>query len=154
VSRLRARGLRVAGVLAPGEIRDGARWSIDLVDVGSGRRWPLATRDSGSPWPAMGSFRVDPAALERGNAALGAVTADSADLVIVDEVGPWELAGQGWTAALASLRTVAVPVVLVVRRSLVGEVVARFAASNAPVWDIRSMTVEEVAGAILDRLGR
>jgi nucleoside-triphosphatase THEP1 len=154
VLRLRARGVRVAGLLAPGEIRDGARWSIDLVDLAGDRRWPLATRDSGSPWPAMGSFRVDPAALERGNAALGAVTAGSADLVVVDEVGPWELAGQGWTAALASLRTVAVPVVLVVRRELVGEVVARFAASDTPVWDIQSVTLDEVAGAILDRLRR
>jgi nucleoside-triphosphatase THEP1 len=154
VSRLRARGVRVAGVLAPGEVRDGVRWSIDLVDLGTGRRWPLATRDQASPWPAMGPFRVDPAALERGNAALAAAAANGADLVVVDEVGPWELAGQGWTSALMSLRTVPVPVVLVVRRSLVAEVVASFAASDAPVWDIRSMTVDEVAATILGQLGR
>jgi nucleoside-triphosphatase THEP1 len=144
----------VAGVLAPGEVRDGVRWSIDLVDLGTGRRWPLATRDQASPWPAMGPFRVDPAALERGNAALAAAAANGADLVVVDEVGPWELAGQGWTSALMSLRTVPVPVVLVVRRSLVAEVVASFAASDAPVWDIRSMTVDEVAATILGQLGR
>ena len=154
VSSLRARGLRVAGLLAPGEIRNGVRWSIDLVDLGTGQRWPLATRDHASPWPALGSFRVDPEALERGSAALAAAAASGADLVVVDEVGPWELAGQGWASALASLRREAVPLVLVVRRKFVGEVLERVALDGATVWNVESASVDEVAATIAERLGR
>ena len=154
VSRLRALGVRVAGLLAPGEIRDGVRWSIDLVDLGTGGRWSLATRDEGSPWPAMGGFHVDPAALERGSAALAAAAANGADLVVVDEVGPWELAGRGWAAALMSLRAARAPLVLVVRRGLVDEVVARFARDGAPVWDVGSASVDAVAASILEQIAR
>lgn len=152
VERLRGEGLRIAGVLSPGQVRDGVRWSIDVVDLAGGRRTPLATRDPGSPWPPVGSFRVSPEGLERGRAALAPAAVAGADLVVVDEVGPWELAGEGWAGALDALRVAAAPpLLLVVRRGLVDEILARFAPAGAPVWDIGTASAEEVAATVLAR---
>ncbi len=68
---------------------------------------------------------------------------------MVDEVGPWELSGKGWARVLERLRGAeSPPLLLVVRRSLVDEVLARFAPSGAPVWSVSASTVEEVVDSL------
>jgi nucleoside-triphosphatase THEP1 len=152
---LAAEGLRVGGVLAPGAMRDGRRWSIDLVEPGPGRRTPMATRDPASPWPLLGTFKVNPAALELGRRALSPERAAAQDLVVVDEVGPWELAGEGWASALEALRASETPLLLVVRRDLLSDVLARFGAGSAPpIWDVARVGAEEIGRAILGELKR
>jgi nucleoside-triphosphatase THEP1 len=126
----------VGGVLCPGELREGRRWSFDLVELETGRRTPMATRDPASPWPRLGGFAVNPDALERGRQALSPAAADRCDLLIVDEVGPWELAGEGWAPALARLRGTPARLLLVVRRSLLADVQERFEAEHADVLDV------------------
>lgn len=151
---LRGKGVRVGGFLTPGEVRDGRRWSIDLVELGSGRRMAMATRDPECPWPPLGPFRVDPEALAAGAALLSPEAAHAHDLLMVDEVGPWELGGDGWAGALDALQGTGTPLLLVVRRSLVAEVLARFApGSDAPVWDVETTSPDVIAEAVLARLG-
>lgn len=150
---LAAAGIRVGGFLAPGEMRDERRWSIDLLDAASGRRVPMATRDPECPWPPVGPFRVNPEALAAGAALLAPESAHAHDLLVVDEVGPWELGGEGWADALDGLQGVGTPLLLVVRRSLVDDVLARFApGSEAPVWDVEAATADQIAAEILARL--
>lgn len=153
VEILRREGLNVRGILAPGEMREGRRWSVDLLDLGSGHRIAMATRDTGSPWPVMGSFRVNPEALEAGRRALSGEAVGASHLLVVDEVGPWELTGEGWAGALEAHYGGDVPIVLVVRRSLLTDVMARYSPGGAPVWDIASEGPEEIARYLLDRVG-
>jgi nucleoside-triphosphatase THEP1 len=153
VAGLRERGVKVGGILAPGEMRDGRRWSMDLVDLGTGRRIPMATRDPESPWPRVGAYQVNPEAMELGRAALSPEGSAGYDLLVLDEVGPWELAGQGWSPALEALYGTDVPLLPVVRRSLVADVVARLAPrGDVPVWDIGLMDAREITEAILVEL--
>lgn len=149
VEALRARGVRVEGVLAPGTVRDGVRWSIDLLEVGEGTRSPLATRDPASPWPRRGAFHVNPASVAAGLRALSAL-GDGTGVAVVDEIGPWELAGGGWSQGLETLRVSGTPVVAAVRPALLGEVVARYAPrEDPPVWDASAMSPQAIAGAAL-----
>ena len=152
VETLRKGGLRVGGILAPGEMREGRRWSVDLVDLGTGLRVPMATRDPESSWPVLGAFRVNPRALEAGRMALSPDAAADYDLLVVDEVGPWELSGEGWSSALEALYGAGVALLPVARRSLVRDVVARLAPGGAPVWDVEFMDPEEIARAVLARV--
>lgn len=152
VGGLRGRGLRVAGILSPGELREGVRRTIDLVDLSTGLRRPFATRETTSAWPGTGAFFVDPEGLAAGERALSPEVVDGADLVVVDEVGPWELAGNGWAGALERLRGSGhPPLLLVARRSLADEVLARFAPSGAPVWDVSKVGPDEVVEVLRRR---
>ncbi len=124
--RAAAAGLQVAGVLAPGTVRDGRRWSFDVVDLRNGHRAPLGTREHPPGWIDLGGFRVSPDGLELGRRALSAPAVRGADLVVVDEVGPWELAGEGWGPALDRLIAGDLPLLLVARESLADAVVDRW----------------------------
>lgn len=138
VERLRAAGRRVAGVLAPGAYRDNRRYSFEVVTLPAGERRPLSSRDPAPGWIEEQCFWVDPAGYALGNAALAGAGA-GADVVVVDEVGPWELAGSGWAARLDELAPAGVPLLLVVRSHCLFAVISR--------WELEPAAVIEAAGA-------
>lgn len=149
VELLAARGVGVGGILAPGSWRDGYRWGFDLVDVATGRRVPLAARDGPEGWLAAGGYRVNPVALEAGRQALAAARQGMAQVVMVDEVGPWELSGRGWAEELDALAAAPPPLlVLVVRRRCVDAVVARWRLAVLAVYDVVASGASQVAGDI------
>lgn len=149
VEALRARGVRLGGVVAPGSWRDGKRWGFEVVDLGSGRRQPLAARESPPDWLPAGGFRVNPAGLELGRAALRAAREGGAQVVVVDEVGPWELAGHGWAAELDILVAEPPPLLLlVVRRASLEAVLARWPMVALAVYEVADSDPAKVAGEV------
>ena len=112
-----AEGLHVAGIACPGLWDQGHRAGFDLLELDTGHRHVLSRRIQGlRPMPYM----FDAEGLRRGGKALSVSRCRKADLVIVDEVGPWELDGGGWAACLSPLLSLDHPVhIWVIRRSLV-----------------------------------
>ena len=149
VECLRAAGSSVGGVLAPGTYRDGRRYSFDVVALPSGERRPLSSRDPLPGWIEEQCFWVDPAGYALGNAALAGA---DADVVVVDEVGPWELAGSGWAARLDALVAGDVPLLLVVRSHCLFDVVSRWDLDPAAVVNVGGARAEEVAEVLVRRI--
>lgn len=149
VAALRARGVHLGGFVAPGSWRDGRRWGFEVVDLGSGRREPLAAREGPPDWLPAGGFRVNPAGLEVGRAALRAAREGGAQVVVVDEVGPWELAGHGWAAELDALAAAPPPLLLlVVRRASLEAVLARWRLVALAVYPVAGSDPAKVAGEV------
>jgi len=99
----RARGLAVAGVLTPPRLAAGRKVGLDVADLRTGQRRPLAEAVAATDGPAWGTK-----ILRR---------ATPCDLLVVDELGPLELLrGQGWTVGLDLLRAGRYRLALVVVR--------------------------------------
>jgi nucleoside-triphosphatase THEP1 len=147
--RLRARGLRVAGILAPGLLQDGRRTGFDIVDLATGERTALARegQDAAGLHARWSRFGFVAAGLALGRAAL-AVGPRNRDVVFVDEVGPFELSGGGWADALDALDAFEGTTVLVVRRSIVEEVRARWGSPGTEVHDVSSADADDIAKRI------
>ncbi len=119
VQTARGDGFDVAGLLAPSILLGGKLVGYDVVDLQQGTRAPLARRkrDGG----AVGRFTFLAAGLELGRTALGRESIKSADLIVVDEFGPWELDGGGWRKNVDELLGADKGLVLlIVRDQLVG----------------------------------
>ena len=142
VERLRAAGLKVGGILAPGRFRDGARFSFDIVNLSTGASLPFGCREPGPGWVEEKCFWVNPEGLKLGRAALAR---SDADVVVVDEVGPWELAGSGWCRDLDALVGRGVPVLMVVRHACLSAVVVRWRLGGAQVFEVTEIRADEVA---------
>ena len=73
VERLRARGARVAGILAPGHLAEGRRTGFDIVNLATGERKPLAREEEhvAGPHPRWSRFAFSPEGLALGHRALG-----------------------------------------------------------------------------------
>jgi nucleoside-triphosphatase THEP1 len=156
VERLRARGSRVAGILAPGYLADGRRTGFDIVNLATGERKPLAREEARvvGPHARWSRFAFSTEGLAFGHKAL-AEDARGADVVVIDEVGPFELSGGGWAGALDAL--VAMPtgvMLLVVRESVVDAVKARWGSAESVVCDIATAGADEIADRLTPAPGR
>jgi nucleoside-triphosphatase THEP1 len=141
VRLLREDGIEPGGVLSPAVRDGGSRSGYDLLILGDGRRMPLARlRESGSDGtaagPSAGRFTFFENALAAGRRELDRSLTRPGLLVIVDEVGPLELRGQGWAPALIPLIVARTnPLILVVRPSLVTNVCRRWGLEPVEIWD-------------------
>jgi len=139
VEAARGEGFSVAGILAPSIYRDTDLVGFDVVDLRTGHRAPLLEKGSGTFFVGGADDSVrpddpghvvsgnpppkkvpDPFFFDEGRAlgaeALSPESTRSADLVVVDEFGPLELAGGGWRRAVDTLvRSAGGLVLLVVR---------------------------------------
>jgi nucleoside-triphosphatase THEP1 len=149
VERLRAGGLQVAGIVAPGMLHHSRRSGFDVVDLRTGERRPLSREANVEGSHARWSrFAFLPEGLSLGAEALGDSALD-ADVIVVDEVGPFELSGGGWAGALDALAARYDGVMLiVVRRSVVDAVRSRWGAGRALVFDANTTTPEDLASCL------
>jgi len=101
VERARSRGLSVAGLLTTRRMASD-RIGLDVEDLSSGERVPLAERDQIGDGPATEHWAFHRCGIEW--AADRLARAGAADLFIVDEIGPLELLrGEGWVGAIGAL---------------------------------------------------
>jgi nucleoside-triphosphatase THEP1 len=116
VDHARANGLQVAGLLTPsGRSADGDKVSLEVEDIKTGERRPLAERTATPEGPKTENWRFHAEGLAWGNDIL--LHATPADLLLIDELGPLELLrGGGWTSAIEVLRAGAYRLALVVVR--------------------------------------
>jgi len=114
-------GYTAGGILAPSIYEDAQLVGFDIIDIKNDSRIPLAVRDDRVC--DIGTFRYHQQGLELGHSALSFARNKSANLVIVDEYGPWELDGKGWRSDVDFLLSKNYPpVLLVVRRQIADEV--------------------------------
>lgn len=150
--RLQTVGVHAVGFVQPGEIFEGRKVGFRLRDLATGEEVPLASlgeRDDGD----FGTrFRFSEEGFDLGREALSRAAPGS--IVIVDELGPIELRGQGHMPAVRRALAVADlgGAVIVVRRSLVPSLLAELDASDAVVIDVEHLG-ERSVDAIVNALG-
>jgi nucleoside-triphosphatase THEP1 len=150
--RLAGAGHTVVGFIQLGEVVDGRKVGFRVRDLGSGREAGIARRVERGEGDFGTRFSFDRAGFELARAALA--PAAPGVVVVIDELGPVELRGEGHMPAVR--RALAVPglagAVLVVRRSLVPALLAALSATDAVVIDVEEHG-GNAAEAILEALG-
>jgi len=151
VEELRAKDVRVAGFVQPGEMAEDRKVGFRLRDVATGEEAVLATRGTRREGRYGTYFQFFDEGFELGRKALQRVKPGS--LLVIDELGPVELRGEGHMPAVRD--ALAVPdligAVIVVRRHLVPSLLAELNASDAIVIDVEK-TGDRAADAVLEAL--
>jgi nucleoside-triphosphatase THEP1 len=94
VSRLHDREITTAGFYTAGGPE-----TLELVAARTGERRVFATQSGEFDGPTVGRYTVDPAAIEWGLA----LADDSADVLVLDEIGALERRGEGFAPLLSDL---------------------------------------------------
>ncbi len=150
VDQLTRRNHCPAGILAPDIVKDGKRVGYRVQDIRSGRERLLCERQEGTN---QLPYLFHQKGIQHGEEALKPGHTAKADLVIVDEVGPYELQGKGWDKALKKLLPVwDGPILLVVRTSLVDSVAQHYKLRPTKIFTAGETSVEEALEAILATL--
>ena len=98
--RLKQERVSLAGFLSMGSFNGDQRSTFTLVNIEDGKQHKLASIVKREAWIRFGRFYFNPEALLEGERIISRGLEQRADLVVLDEVGPFELEGGGWTSVL------------------------------------------------------
>jgi nucleoside-triphosphatase THEP1/energy-coupling factor transporter transmembrane protein EcfT len=147
VGVMRSRGSAVVGIVQPAVFSHGRKVGFMVRDLATGTEAALAEQVERGRGEHGTPFRFAREGLDVARRALGRVGPGS--VLVVDEVGPIELRGDGHMPALR--RALAAPglaaVVLVVRRQLVPSLLAALVTTDVTIVD-----VEEDPGTAVERM--
>jgi nucleoside-triphosphatase THEP1 len=101
LSRWASLGFRFRGFLSLGVRGPDGTVEYDFLDLNDGRRLPFLRRSGGAGWEHVGPFFFVPETLEAARAVIGRAAAG--EVLVVDEVGPLELAHGGLWPALSEV---------------------------------------------------
>lgn len=137
-------GFDIAGLLALSSYCNGQLTGFDAYDIQRGSKKRLS--EVNSDIEGKRRFTFCPDGLEFGRNALSMPSTKYADLIIVDEFGPFELDGQLWRDAVDSLLPCARGVILlVVRQNLIEDVCNLYAdVSFEIITALESSSIEKV----------
>lgn len=136
LARWAARGVPCVGFLSPAATDGHGENGYDLLDLKTGDRRPFLRKQGEPGAERIGPFVFVPAALDRARSIIR--DADARDFLVVDEVGPLELAGRGlWPALREAVGEEGRKTLLVVREGILKDLIAALAPVVPLVFDVR-----------------
>jgi nucleoside-triphosphatase THEP1 len=133
---LKERSIRAGGILAPRIMEGGMTTGYDILDISSGVRAPFL-RLTNAEITGVERFTQMEEGYRAGLKALDPENNRDSILMIIDEAGPLELRGEGWAGRIRELLSLNEwQIILVVRKSLVKEVVSKFGIKDAVIHKV------------------
>ena len=106
----------------------------------------------GTDQKRIGRFYFNEEGIQFGKNILDLSNQNNSDFIIVDEVGPFELRGKGWSESLETLiLSENNNMIWVVREKLVYDILRRFGITDALIFDISEDSTEEVIEKLINR---
>ncbi len=126
-SLLREKGVKVMGFLCPGSFSEDLRSAFSLVDLETGRRVPMGDVKEQKGWVKFRRFYFNPEAFVQGELWIKSCLKRDPDLLVIDEVGPMELEGKGWSTTLDTLaQNSSITQLWIVRQQILPDVIQRW----------------------------
>jgi len=154
LAKLLRKGVKVGGIAAPGHINDGVRSGFSVLDLATGMSEELRSVTPSLGCERHGIYYFRPEGLSLGYRALSPPMPGTTDLLVIDEVGKFELEGAVWAGCIDRLvGRPSPPMIWTVRRSLVDAVAGRWPATRQIVLEVGSADHEAVVRALLEEVG-
>jgi len=127
IALLKKGGIRVMGFICPGTISQGRRSEFQLENIHTGQRVAMGSEKEKKGWVKYRRFYFNPEAFSQGKAWIEKAVSEQADLLVIDEVGPMELEGMGWSEILDFLENkTGVFQLWIVRQQILPEVLGKW----------------------------
>jgi len=155
IELLRKSSLSVGGFLAPGSFESGLRSGFRLKNIVSGDELEMASTKETDAWIKYRRFWFNPDAFTLGREWICESLKADPDVIVIDEVGPMEQEGSGWSETLEFLKSSSIPVQLwSVREKLCGEVMEHWSISSDHLIHIDKEEIHKAADLIIRAVER
>jgi nucleoside-triphosphatase len=150
VSELVKKDIGVHGFLAPGVWKAGLRSDFYIQDLVTGNQQLLCKSIPEKGFEKIGRFYFNPDTIAFGEDLLR--NNKPGDLLIIDEVGMFEIKGQVWNRVLKEvIEAKENPLLITVRKEFVDDVISVFNLSDPLVYHV-SDNGKDIADKIIDHL--
>jgi len=148
--RLKESGIKTGGILAPAIYEEGNKTGYNILGVSSGSIMLLSQIKEIEGMPRVGKYFFIPEAIDFGVNALSVEKNRDSQIVLIDEIGAWELQGQGWASCINELIiTCDLPLIITVRKSFLELVIENWMLQNPVVIEAKETSVAKAYSDIL-----
>ena len=150
IKTLQLKGYSICGFYAEGKWEQNTRSGHCLVEIGGKKRIELCTTNKTEGWQKEDRFYFNPDAIKTGNNIIEQASKTKAQLIVIDEIGPFELQGKIWAQQFSTLLIESkVPIVITTKRKLINAVVEKFG-----INDFVEFPSDTPANTIVDTLNK
>lgn len=146
---LQSMGMRIGGILAPCVLVAGQRVGYDIISITTGERKVLCRADGIQSDLTVGNFHFVRDTIKFGEKVISEDSVSGLEAMFIDEIGPLELSGRGWSSSLTRLFDVFTGIVILsVRPELISQVEAHWKFTSSAIWQADQTTIENMVCAV------
>lgn len=146
--------VQIGGILAEGFWKNYERDYFELIDLKSNNKLLFCQREPKEGWEKLRHFYINPEGQKFGEAALDPEYLKDSDILVVDEIGPFELKGKGWAKSIEFLLQVPIKTMIwIVRKSLLNEVIAYYKVNPLKIFNVKEVCADNVAAYVIEIIG-
>ncbi|MEA1968218.1 MAG: nucleoside-triphosphatase [Thermodesulfobacteriota bacterium] len=120
---LKDKNVKIAGIIAKGIWKNNIREGFNLMDLKTGKSYPLAKRMEKPGKNSITGFEFLETGIAAGSRALNLEQCQDADVIFVDEIGRLEIKSLGWSLLLAPVLSIqSAAHIWIVRKKFVKEI--------------------------------
>ncbi len=151
--KLDKKGIAAGGFYSPRILEGDITTGYDIVDVSTGESWEFMRKARDNETADIGKYRVNKETLVKGHQLLSPGRISDKKVVIIDEVGRFEMEGKGWRDSLQYLlRLPGIILVLAVRKDFLEPVKEEFGLNDAEIFEVPTSTSSELLQRIISRI--
>ena len=146
---LKLRNLKIGGFVSPSIWENNTLFGYDLLDVLTNKKLILSRTSGNDKMPKVGSYFFNMDCIVFGEKVIDVKNLEGVDVVVIDEVGPWELKNQGWAKSINKIvKHIEKPMIWVVRESIVDKVVENWSLDNPEIIEVSNNNIEIISSKI------
>jgi nucleoside-triphosphatase THEP1 len=119
---------KIRGFLSNVQIENGERKGYNIESIADDLKINLCSTSENTERIKYGRFYFNRDAFSFGSDIIDKSTKANTDLLIIDEIGPLEMSGEGWSDSISKVVKLGIPMIWVVRRNLIEKAIRK--------WDI------------------
>ena len=148
-ARLKVSGVLTGGILASAVYENETKTGYKIQDVVTDKEMQLSHINDTAGLARVGRYFFIPEAIEFGRDALSAERNRNSQIVLIDEIGAWELQGQGWAGSLNELIiNYNMPLIITVRKSFLELVIENWMFQDPLVIEAKDAEIDKVMAEI------
>jgi nucleoside-triphosphatase THEP1 len=149
-SLFKSQGIQTGGIISPAVFEEGIKAGYDLINIATSEQQRLSQIHKREGMANVGRFYFFDEGIVFGKSALAVKNNQNSQIVFIDEIGAWELQGQGWAESLNELiMQCDMPVILAVNKKFIDEVVSSWQLLNPLVIDVKKTSTKEAFQEIM-----
>ncbi len=150
VEQLKQNGLSIGGFISPSVNEKNIFVGYDLISLKDYRVYQLSRITGSEDMPRVGNFYFNNVTIAMGHQLLNVSHLENTDMVVIDEVGPWEIKNNGWASSINSLlKLYDKPMIWVVRESIIAKAIEQWTIHKPLIINAKENDVNETTLRIL-----
>ena len=152
IEKLKSENIKLSGFYNRGFWKEDQRSGFDLIDIQTKQVYPFCNVEKRKGWLKIQKYFFNPETIEFGRKII-ARDNRNINFLVIDEIGLLDIKGELWGPVIDQLiHRYETPMIWVIRKAFINEVVRHWAIENHDVFDIQLNTLTEIIKKLLKDL--